>query len=159
MNEVFFACPTCRVLVDAGYRWATSTLRGIVERRVPFSAARLATAAEYWSASGEDSEWLTDEVLPDVRRFLDAHADHELLFGDLEEIIGLELLDELDWLDVSREPDPGPRYFVEVLGLELWGDAITWVKEHREPWWWSLEDMRDTARRRFVEAVARSAAK
>jgi len=158
MNDVFFGCVTCRVLADAGYRWATSTLEspGIVERGASVNAAAVRAASEYWSPPEEPaSRWLIDGVLPRVRTFLESHASHELRFGDFEELAGTNDTAFLDWLDLSVDPEFSPRFFVEVLGLTLWVDVIDWVrsKEHL-PWWWSDSELVDAARRRFGELAA-----
>ena len=150
---MYLACAGCRVLVDAGYRWATWTLErpGIVERKAPVDGRRVLAASEYWSPK-EDLEWLEKDVLPRVRTFLETHADHQLRFGDSEQIMGLDELAFLEWLDVSKAPKVGPRYLAEVLRLRLWVDAITWLRaQPRQPWWWGLDEVTDAVRRRFLE--------
>ena len=112
MNEVFFGCMTCRVLVNAGYRWATSTLEepAIIARDRPVEPAAVTAAPDYWRPpDGADSLWLSEGVLPRVRNFLRAHGTHTLRFGDFEDLAGTEDTAFLDWLDVSVEPVVGPR--------------------------------------------------
>jgi hypothetical protein len=159
VNDVFFGCMTCRVRVDAGYRWAWATLEapGIVARGASVDLDRVLATPEYWSPPDEpNSRWLTDDILPRVETFLHTHRGHSLCFGDLEQIAGTDELVFLDWLDLSAEPDVGPRYFVEVLNLSRWADAVDWVRTApNPPWWWSETHLVDAARRRF-EALASS---
>lgn len=160
MNDVFFACMTCRVLADAGYRWATSTLEapGIVARERAVDTQVVRGASEYWSPpEGSDSLWLTDGVLPKVRVFLEEHATHTLRFGDFADLAGTEDTAFLDWLDVSVSPEPSPRFLVEVLGFRHWVDALDWLRatEHA-PWWWSDVELVDAVRRRFEDLAART---
>lgn len=158
VNDVFFGCMTCRVLVDAGYRWAWSMLeaRGIVTRDNLIEAQRMLTAPGYWSPPDEpNSLWLVEGVLPRVQAFLQTHRSHTLRFGDFEELAGTADAAFLDWLDLSRDSAVGPRYFVEVLGLSRWIDVVEWVRTSKTlPWWWSESDLVDAARRRFEEAAA-----
>lgn len=158
MNDVYFGCRTCRILVDAGYRWAASVLEasGVVSRGDGVDVARVLECSPYWSPSEEESTgWLKD-VLLRVRAFLERHADHGLVFGDFEAVMGPEEAAFLDWLDVSSTPEIGPRYFTEVLHLSLWVDAVAWVRsQERAPWWWHDADLVDHVRRRFLELVGR----
>lgn len=158
MNDVYFGCRSCRILVDAGYRWATSTLEasGVVSRGDGVDVARVLACSSYWSPSGEESNgWLNDMLLR-VRTFLERHVDHSLVFGDFEAVMGSEEAAFLDWLDVSSTPEIGPRYFTDVLHLSLWGDAVAWVRsQERAPWWWYDDELADAARRRFLELVGR----
>lgn len=155
MNNVYFACSHCKVLVDAGYRWAMQLLHsGAITRGVPFAPERVLAESEYWSPEGEDGAWLRNDVLPHARAFFAAHASHNLIFGDEEEIMGLEPEAFLDWLDTSKAGELSPRHFAETLGLTLWVDAVALVRGlPREPWWWSDEDLVDAARRRFLLLV------
>ena len=91
MNNVYFACEGCRMMVDAGYRWAYWELEhhGVVQRRKAVSVEAVLATAAYWAPDAEPpSKWLTDEVLPAVRLFLDVHSSHQVTYGDVEEIVG-----------------------------------------------------------------------
>jgi hypothetical protein len=151
---------TCRVLADAGYRWATSTLEasGIVDRERAVSPEAVRGASEYWSPPEEpDSLWLIDGVLPRVRAFFEKHAAHTLRFGDFEELAGTKDTAFLDWLDASVRPELSPRFFVEVLGFTRWVDALDWIRttEH-VPWWWSDSELVDAVRGRVEDLAARA---
>jgi hypothetical protein len=160
MNNVYFACEDCRVMVDAGYRWAAHTLEesGIVGRRQTVSAERVLAAVTYWDAPSDlESKWL-DEVLPTVRAFLETHGQHRLTYGDAEEIVGLEPTAMFDWLDAGYLPEMTPRYFVETLGFRSWSEVLTWARATEDrPWWWDEPELKDSARTRFQEMVARAA--
>lgn len=144
---------SCRVLVDAGARWATSTLEGegIVSRSAPADAAAVLAARAYWEPGADaTSVWLSLDVLPKVRAFLGEHAKHELRFGDEDELMGTQDAAFLDWLDLSEAALLTPRYFAEVLSLTSWAQ----VEEHVEsratqPFWWSLDEVKTLTRSRF----------
>jgi hypothetical protein len=146
-------------MVDAGYRWATSTLEeaGIVERDQPISGGAVLAAPLYWLPDEPGSAWLIEGVLPRVRDFLSAHSEHEVRFGDLDELAGSDDFGFLDWLDVSADAVITPRYFVEVLGFTSWGEVVEWLHAHEaKPWWWSDTEGGDAARRRFLDLVKRT---
>jgi putative acetyltransferase len=144
---------SCRALVDAGARWAVTTLESdrLVSRSAPVDPAAVLAARAYWEpAADATSDWLNLDVLPKVRSFLQEHAKHELRFGDEDEIMGTQDAAFLDWLDLSEAPIATPRYFAEVLGLASWAQ----VEEHVEsqatqPWWWSLDPVKELTRARF----------
>ena len=126
MNNVYFACEGCRMMVNAGYRWAYWELEhhGVVQRRKAVSVEAVLAAVAYWAPDAEPpSKWLTDEVLPAVRLFLDVHSSRQLTYGDVEEIVGTDPAALFDWLDFSHLPDLTPRYFVEVLRLDFVGQS------------------------------------
>ena len=160
MNDIFFGCLTCRILVDAGYRWAWSMLeaRSIVTRGNLIEAERVLTARDYWSPPDEpNSTWLVEDVLPRVRTFLQTHESHTLRFGEFEDLAGPAELAFIDWLDLSVDPDVGPRYFIEVLKIRRWADVIDWVRASKHPpWWWSESDLVDSVRRRFEETASQA---
>jgi len=158
MKSCYFACMSCQTLVDAGARWATSTLEGngVVSRSAPVDAAAVLAARAYWEPGADaTSDWLSLDVLPKVRAFLGEHAKHaSLRFGDEGELMGAQDAAFLDWLDLSEAPIATPRYFAEVLALASWAQ----VEEHVEslatqPWWWSLDELKELTRARFNRLV------
>jgi len=158
MNDVYFACEDCRVMADAGYRWAYWELEhpGIVHRRKPISAEAVGAAVSYWAPPVEpSSKWLTDEVLPTVRSFLTEHGPHRVTYGDAEEIVGPDPAALFDWLEVGHSPELTPRYFVDVLRLASWAQVLEWARTaDRKPWWWDEPELKDRARVRFQEMAA-----
>jgi hypothetical protein len=160
MNDVYFACRTCQVMTNAGYRWACVQLEepGVVSVGERVSAAAVFAAREYWSPGEEDdSAWLRFEVLPIVKVFLEKHGSHELAYGDAEQVTGEAPTGFIDWLEVGPSASPSPRWFVEVLGLRTWADVLAWSRENPKPWWWAIEELKDIARVRFGELVKRAA--
>lgn len=83
MNCRHFGCPRCRTYVDAGYRWAYWTLEepGVAVMGEWIDVARLLACHEYWNPPpDEQSHALVHETLPRVRRYVDAHRDHGLIY-------------------------------------------------------------------------------
>src|SRR2546426_1899990 len=116
MNNLFFACTECRTYIDAGYRWALWSLEepGVVTRDRPVSVESVLSAREYWSpprTAGAD--WLYAEVLPSVRRFLEEHRCHRIVFGNTADFLSPDGDGLLDWMQVGFLPLLLPRYFVE----------------------------------------------
>lgn len=161
MNDVYFACESCRVMVEAGYRWAYWELEhcGVVQHGAPVAVAAVRAAGGYWRPGGDPaSQWLNDKVLPVVWSFLDAHVSHALTYGDVEEVAGIKPQAVFDWLDVSHSPELTPRYFCEIQRLHTWENVVSWVNDApRKPWWWGETKLREAARTKF-EALALAAA-
>ena len=158
MNNVYFACRTCQIMTDAGYRWAYCHLEapGIVTANASVSVPRVLSAKEYWAGSEvESSPWLRVEILPVVREFLATHREHDVIYAEHEGIVGEHHASFVDWLEVGAAPRPTPRWFADVLCLRTWPDVIEWVKAHGEPWWWRDDELKDVARVRFGELVKR----
>lgn len=157
MNDVYFACGKCRVMVDAGYRWAYWELEhaGLVRSGAPVSAKDIFSSTSYWSPpDGPESTWLLEKILPAVRSFLNDHGDHPLTYGDNEEIVGTDPLAIFEWLEVGPDPQVTPRYLVDGLGLHSWAEVLDWSKGiDPKPWWWSVPELHDSARRKFEELV------
>ena len=85
MNCRYFACPACRVYLDAGYRWAYWLLEdpGLVKMNSIVDVDAVAGCAEYWNPpDGERSEWLFDRILPAVRHFLNEHRAHGIVYTE-----------------------------------------------------------------------------
>jgi hypothetical protein len=98
MNSRHFACRKCKTYIDAGYRWAYWQLEhpGIVAIGEPVSVEGVLSATEYWSLPAEDdSQWLVEDVLPRVRRYLSAHRDHGLLYIESDSVFD-------DWVEVTE---------------------------------------------------------
>src|SRR5689334_15711781 len=86
MNDLYFACRTCKNYHDAGYRWCYWTLGhpGMVQRGQLVNLNAVWNASEYWSGISE-SDWLR-QLLPKVRTFLEHHQAHEVMYGEGQEI-------------------------------------------------------------------------
>ena len=163
MNDRYFVCLDCKIYIDAGYRWAYATLEepGIVEQGKSVRAFDVQKARDYWNPPQEEHEhWLYDEVLPSVRRFLDAHQEHHLLYGEREDFISNDEGGFLDWMQIGFLPVELPRYFVTYLGFTSWKQVESYIEKMDEadrPWWWKLEwqDIHTKARQKFESLVSR----
>jgi hypothetical protein len=159
MSNLYFACTDCKTYVDAGYRWASWWLEepGIVKRGKPVPVDLVLSAREYWTPTRTDSaDWLYSEVLPSVRRFLEEHKCHRLVFGNTADFLSSDGDGLLDWMQVGFLPLLLPRYFVERLGFQTWDQVSNFIaRQDSTPWWWMLEwdDLHDKARRKFQELV------
>ncbi|PYT03427.1 MAG: hypothetical protein DMF60_18420 [Acidobacteria bacterium] len=159
MNNLFFACTDCKVYVDAGYRWASWWLEepGIVKRGKPVSVASVLSAREYWTPAKTDgAQWLYTEVLPSVRRFLEEHKGHHLMFGNTADFLASDGDGLLDWMQVGFLPLLLPRYFVERLGFKTWDQVSNFIaRQDSAPWWWMREwdDLHAKVRKKFHELV------
>ena len=159
MNNLYFACTDCKVYVDAGYRWASWWLEepGIVKRGKPVSAGSVLSAREYWTPAKTDgAQWLYTEVLPSVRRFLEGHKNHRLVFGNTADFLASDGDGLLDWMQVGFLPLLLPRYFVERLGFQTWDQVSNFIaRQDSTPWWWMLEwdDLHAKVRKKFQELV------
>jgi hypothetical protein len=83
MNNRYFACQTCKTYTDAGYRWARYQLEDprIVLADQPVDVRAVLDADGYWNPpEGHERDWNCDEILPRVRRFLDQHGEHDLIY-------------------------------------------------------------------------------
>ena len=159
MNNLFFACKDCRTYVDAGYRWALWSLEepGLVTRDRPVSVESVLSAREYWTPPGTaGADWLRTEVLPSVRRFLEEHRCHHIVFGNTSDFLSPDGDGFLDWMQVGFLPLLLPRYFVERLGFKTWDQVSNFIsRQDSTPWWWLLEwdDLHAKARKKFQEVV------
>jgi len=160
MVNVYFACTECKVYVDAGYRWAAWRLEepGIVARGKPVSIDAVISAREYWTPfETEGASWLYTEVLPSVRRFLEEHKCHGVVYGNTSDFLTSASDGFLDWMQVGFLPLLLPRYFVERLGFKTWDEVSTFIsRQDTAPWWWMLDwdDLHSKAREKFLELVA-----
>ena len=156
MNDIYFACRTCKNYVDAGYRHAAWTLRheGIVQDGQPVDLQAVWNAEEYWHG-GDDCDWLA-ELLPQVRTFLNAHSTHDLIFAEAETFMPYD--DDGDFLLWMNEAgyvlELTPRYFVERLHFSHWKQVEEYIsREASPPMWWLLPDLRHKAKVIFTYAV------
>jgi hypothetical protein len=91
MNYRYFACADCKQYIDAGYRWAYWLLEhpNIVTLGEPVSFSAVLAAADYWKPPpDEQSDWLMQQILPGVRRFLADHSGHKVLYLEEEHFYG-----------------------------------------------------------------------
>jgi len=159
MTNLYFACTDCKVYVDAGYRWAGWWLEepGVVKRGKRVAVDSVLSAREYWTPGKTDgAQWLYTEVLPSVRRFLDAHRFHRIVFGNTGDFLSLDDNGLLDWMQVGFLPLLLPRYFVERLGFKTWDEVASFVaRQDRAPWWWMLEwdGLHEKARKKFQQLI------
>lgn len=162
MNDRYFVCLDCKIYIDAGYRWAYSTLEepGIIERGKSVKVADVQAAQAYWNPPQEESNrWLYDEVFPSTRRFLEAHRDHHLIYGEREDFIPNDEAGFLDWMQIGFSPVELPRYFMVYHGFTSWKQVESYIEKMEEadrPWWWKLEwqDTHNRARQKFEALVS-----
>src|SRR5262245_46195174 len=106
------------------------------------------------------ASWLA-ELLPAIRRFLETHADHEIRFGDSEEL-DIPCSDDpasLDWvMEAGFVLVELPRYYAERLGVRTWDEVVARLEgAPRQPYWWTDEELRRAARKTFERLTAQSA--
>lgn len=161
MNALFFACCDCKVYVGAGDRWAYWTLeeQGAVVRGSRTYPDAVLCEDGYWNPpKEEDNRWLYESVLPGVRRFLNDHRSHYLVFGQEEDFAPGED-SYLDWMQTGYLAQLTPRYLVEVLGLTSWSEVRSYIeREEIPPAWWEIRNCGspppiEKARNRFEELV------
>jgi hypothetical protein len=115
------------------------------------------SAREYWTPGKTDSaQWLYSEVLPSVRRFLDEHRFHRIVFGNTGDFLSLDDSGLLDWMQVGFLPLLLPRYFVERLGFKTWDEVSNFIaRQDSTPWWWMLEwdGLHEKARKKFQQLI------
>ncbi len=103
MNRLYFACPNCRVYIDAGYRWAYWLLEepSIARHNAGVDIEAVLATAGYWTALPEDrSEWLIERILPAVRQFLHEHRAHGIVYTDEGALCNEDSL-YYDWSEVE----------------------------------------------------------
>ncbi len=160
MNNLYFACTDCRIYVDAGYRWAYWQLEAtqLVARGQAVNIEAVLAATNFWSPPDDgNSAWLTREVFPSLREFFAAHAAHRVIFGEQEQIITTEA-EHFEWMQVGYLLEPSPRYFVEVLGMRSWVEAVSYMESlESPPWWWRYRDaepsLAEKARRKMEKLL------
>ena len=166
MNNVYFACRTCKIFVDAGYRWCYWALEepGVVEPGKPVNVGAVLNASQYWHGA-QEAAWL-QELLPKVRAFLERHGAHDLIYGDSEDIGTVPMSDDdysfLDWLDETDDDasdlvpdfDVLPRFYVEKLGYRDWKQVTDHIARlELKPWWWHYPELRQKAKEKFYSLI------
>ena len=154
MNDLYFVCETCKIRVEAGYRWATSHLghdAKIAEYGHLVDARDILNYKPFWTLpDGDEYNWLR-KLLPIVRTFLECHEPHGIRFGD--DVTFPESYFGFEWLDVSPSPDLVPRYFVEQMGFESWRQVCDYIDSNEHtPWWWNTDE-HDHAKRTFERLI------
>jgi hypothetical protein len=165
MNNLYFACMTCKEFLNAGYRWAHFKLEvaGVVQRDHPVNVEAILAATEYWVPDGD---WISRDIHPFVRTFLDAHRVHELRFGESESFQSPNDPDEqFEWLELGPGGAPEesgteltytletPRCWITRLGFTSWDQVTTRVTEGLQPVWWFDLKTREAARHVFERRV------
>lgn len=161
MNDLYFACCSCKIYIDAGYRWAYWQLKeeGIVARGQAVDIANVLAADGYWHPpQDEHSRWLADDIFPGLRQFLQDHQSHCIVFGEDEDFAPSEA-DALEWMQIGYALMPTPRYLVEVIGLHTWDQVREYMaKQSTLPaWyavtWWGNPSPQEKGRQKFEEIV------
>lgn len=83
MNCLYFACPNCRLYTDAGYRWAAWELKvpGLVALGEGVDVGVVLGCESYWNPPMDEShDWLRVSIFPTVRKFLEDHRLHGVVF-------------------------------------------------------------------------------
>ena len=133
MNTLYFACPACRIYVDAGYRHAYAALEetGIVDRSRAVDVSAVLGARDYWNI---EADWLK-ELLQQWAGFSSCTRN----IASHSAIRRREL----------------PRYYVERLGFRAWNEVAGHVRgSNQRPRWWDDERERMAAQQRFTSLVA-----
>ena len=91
MNCRYFVCCDHLVYIDAGYRWAYWYLEypKIIAKDSPFDVTAVLTCKEYWDYLPDDIGYLS-RLMPLVRRFLDDHSGHNLVYAEEEWLLDQE---------------------------------------------------------------------
>jgi len=84
MNSPYFLCRDHGVYIDAGYRWAYWQLEhtGLVTMGTRVDLAAVLSATSYWQPSADEQSTYLSDLLPRIRRFLDLHAGHDVVYLD-----------------------------------------------------------------------------
>ena len=165
MNCVYFACKTCELYLDAGYRW-TQNLSGAVERGERVDVEKVLAVTEYWR--GVEGDERLEKLLPQVRTFLEAHREHEIIFGE-EEIFHHFDVPSLGWMEIETHEETavkgaavkaaigyfwGPRYFAEKLAYTKWEQVVEHMADLAwDNWWFEDAELRFEGRRKFERYV------
>ena len=156
MNNLYLFCEDCKIYIDVGYRWAYWTLedKGIVTRKAKVDPQRILQTQEYWSPEGKNSEWLLQEVLPSINKFLKEHENHSILYGEFDDIINSYDETIFEWKSIGYCCDELPRLWVEDLDLKNWNEVIKRFPEPvDEPWFWDYNDLRKKAKIYFYNLL------
>jgi hypothetical protein len=139
---LFFACCDCKIYIDAGDRWAYWELEdaGVVKRRKPVDVEAVLTAEAYWNPSkNEESRWLYEGVFPPLKKFLQDHKGHRIVFGEEDEFAPIQSNEYFNWMRVGYLSEPSPRYLFEVMGFTSWRQVGDYMEKlDRRPAWWEM---------------------
>ena len=129
MNNLYFFCTSCKVFVDAGYRWAYNTLEeaGIVTSGTP----------EYWNPEPDErSKWLLEEVLPSVRIFFEQRRLHRIVLGEDGQFFDSDPDWFLKWIQEGFWSKPLPRFYLERVGCKSWREVCEHISQLKfKPGW------------------------
>lgn len=146
MNNVYFACLDCKIMCEAGYRWAYWELDhpGIVTKGERIDLQQVLAATAYWNPGGRANDWLT-ETLSHARSFIEKHQSHALAYGEWESFHEADA-SAFDWLDESlTAPDRTPRFYFEKYGVRSW-EELTRRASADQTWWWDFPKLRMEAK-------------
>jgi hypothetical protein len=158
MNNLYFACTTCKNYINAGYRWFYWTLvdTKLVGWEGKVNVESVLNTQEYWVGK-EKEKWLA-ELLPKVESFLIKHRTHDLRYGEqdsfFEDEIGLLWLYESDQLEEIT-----PRTYTDILGFTSWDQVVEYVNNQplsKHPWWWDVKDLFEQAHTTFNKIINHS---
>ena len=150
MNCVYFACKTCELYIDAGYRW-TQTLPDSIKRGQSVDRESILSATEYWrGVKGNDYLRI---LLQRIKAFLDAHQEHEVIFAEEDDFHHFDAR-SLGWMEIDHSSNDkyfwGPRDFVEKLGYTRWEQVVEHIAGLEwGNWWFENMELRFEGRRKF----------
>jgi hypothetical protein len=164
VNNIYFFCESCKVFVDAGYRWAYWTLEepGIVRRDEAVDSDLVMATQEYWNPERDDrSQWLIKEVLPSVRHFFEEHRAHRIIFGEGDIVFDASPDWFLEWIQEGFLASPLPRFCYERVRCSSWTAVCEYINTLKlKPSWWKDLDERGRAERwykaRLVHGISDS---
>ncbi|HEY7116772.1 MAG TPA: hypothetical protein VH475_09310 [Tepidisphaeraceae bacterium] len=143
MEPRYFACINCRVYVHA-LVWCYIKLEhpGVVRPGDVIDVDGILSDENLWH-----SHALPDERA--VRKFLEAHKRHRVLFWSNAHLPN-DL--RLNWLTFD-DPDSSPRFYVEVLKMTDWDNVVRWWEALGRRW--ASDEQRDEFRRAFEDHLDR----
>lgn len=158
----FFVCLTCKTYHNAGDRWCWWNLErpGVVRNGEPVDVEAVFRNQEYWNGAALAEEHMQSQRhdLPKIKRFLEKHRAHDVLFysGSSDFLRYDETF--FDWMDEeeSEFADLSPRYWVERLGFTTWQQVIECMTERSgglAETWWYRDLSREAAKWKFEKLV------
>ncbi len=116
MNTRYFICKTQKKYTDAGYRWAYWQLeeKGVITLGTPVDIDAVLSDHDYWNPDdSEKNEWLSTEILPTVRQFLEAHRAEGIEYVD-EDFLSAQWDLGYEWREVGS-----PKKGEQVMDANL----------------------------------------